>query len=116
MTINRFSSFVAAFLFAGFLSLVLAEKGFSGVPVMNPGCCISIEGGCVNFGGDLPVACFADSIVEDGVCTMEGEGGICTAQVAVSPIPTISEWALIVTAGLLGIVGFILIRRRKATA
>lgn len=114
MVKNRFSLFVAAFLFAGFLSLVLAEKGFSGVPVMNPGCCIS-EGGCVNFGGDLPVACLAETVVDDGVCTMEGPGGICTAQLAVSPVPTISEWGLIVMAVILGVAGFVVIRRKKAT-
>ncbi len=34
----------------------------------------------------------------------------------VSPIPTLSEWGLIALAGILGIVGFMVIRRRKATA
>jgi hypothetical protein len=115
MTKNRFSLFVATFLFAGFLFLALPEKGFSGVTMMNPGCCIS-EGGCVNFGGDLPVVCIADTIEEDGVCTMEGPGGICTTQVAASPVPTVSEWGLIVMACILGIAGFIVIRRRKVTA
>ncbi len=34
-----------------------------------------------------------------------------------SPIPTLSEWGLIATAGILGIIGFIMvIRRRKAAA
>jgi len=113
MTINRFSLFIAAFLFTGFLSLVLAEKGFSGIPVMNPGCCISEEG-CANF-GELPVACIADTIVEDGICSMEGPGGICRTQVAASPVPTLSEWGLIVMAGILGIAGYMVIRRRKAT-
>ncbi len=32
------------------------------------------------------------------------------------PIPTISEWGLIVMAGVLGIIGLIAIRRRKVTA
>jgi hypothetical protein len=31
-------------------------------------------------------------------------------------IPTISEWGLIITAGILGIIGFIVIRRRKMRA
>jgi len=31
-------------------------------------------------------------------------------------IPTLSEWGLIAMAGILGIVGFMVIRRRKATA
>lgn len=32
------------------------------------------------------------------------------------PVPTLSEWGLIATAGILGIVGFMIIRRRKITA
>ena len=32
------------------------------------------------------------------------------------PIPTLSEWGLIAMAGILGIVGFMVIRRRKVTA
>ena len=36
--------------------------------------------------------------------------------VQVSNIPTMSEWGLIITAGLLGISGFMVIRRRKAAA
>jgi len=34
----------------------------------------------------------------------------------VPPIPTLSEWGLIALAGILGIVGFMVIRRRKAVA
>jgi len=30
------------------------------------------------------------------------------------PIPTLSEWGLITMAGILGVVGFMVIRRRKA--
>lgn len=33
-----------------------------------------------------------------------------------SPIPTLSEWGLLAMAGVLGIVGFMVIRRRKASA
>ncbi len=33
-----------------------------------------------------------------------------------APIPTLSEWGLIAMAGILGIVGFMVIRRRKVTA
>jgi hypothetical protein len=31
-------------------------------------------------------------------------------------VPTLSEWGLIAMAGILGIAGFMVIRRRKATA
>ncbi len=34
----------------------------------------------------------------------------------VTDVPTLSEWGLIAMAGVLGIVGFMVIRRRKATA
>ena len=34
----------------------------------------------------------------------------------VPQVPTLSEWGLIVMAGLLGIVGFMVMRRRKVTA
>ena len=36
-------------------------------------------------------------------------------KVNISPIPTLSEWGLIAMAGILGIVGFMVIRRRKVT-
>ena len=34
----------------------------------------------------------------------------------IAPVPTLSEWGLIAMAGVLGIIGFIAIRRRKVTA
>ena len=34
----------------------------------------------------------------------------------VASVPTLSQWGLIATAGILGIVGFMVIRRRKVTA
>ena len=33
----------------------------------------------------------------------------------IAPIPTLSEWGLITMAGILGIVGFMVMRRRKLT-
>ena len=40
----------------------------------------------------------------------------CTEPVVLQPIPTLSEWGLIAMAGVLGIVGFMVMRRRKVTA
>jgi len=40
---------------------------------------------------------------------------VCEPVVVVSPIPTLSEWGLISMAGILGIAGFMIIRRRKVT-
>jgi len=40
----------------------------------------------------------------------------CNFMTEVSPIPTLSEWGLIALAGILGIVGFMVMRRKKASA
>jgi len=39
-----------------------------------------------------------------------------TREVKVAMVPTLSEWGLIAMAGLLGIIGFIVIRRKQLTA
>jgi IPTL-CTERM motif len=46
------------------------------------------------------------------------EGETCVGGIphTVTAIPTLSEWGLIAMAGILGIVGFMVIRRRKASA
>jgi len=51
-------------------------------------------------------------------CNSNGGSDTCTfVNVrAVTAVPTLSEWGLIAMAGILGIVGFMLIRRRKVTA
>jgi hypothetical protein len=55
--------------------------------------------------------------VEDGICVPDGDSDIFGSCVLpVTPIPTISEWGLIAMAGILGIVGFMVMRRRKVTA
>jgi len=41
---------------------------------------------------------------------------ICPCEILPVITPTLSEWGLIALAGILGIVGFIVIRRRKAAA
>jgi len=52
----------------------------------------------------------------DGVVTMV-EDTTCTATFINNiPIPTLSEWGLIAMAGILGLVGFMVMRRRKVRA
>jgi hypothetical protein len=48
----------------------------------------------------------------------EGDSFICELAVVTpaSPIPTMSEWGMIAMAGILGVIGFMVIRRRKITA
>jgi len=77
------------------------------------GCCITESGDCID---DLVnVDCFEDDV--DGEiwvsATQCEDVPQCEVNV-VSAVPTLSEWALIAMAGILAIVGFMVIRRRKA--
>ncbi len=42
-----------------------------------------------------------------------GAADPCCGVVAPTPIPTLSQWGLLAMAGILGIVGFMVIRRRR---
>ncbi|MEM7009050.1 MAG: IPTL-CTERM sorting domain-containing protein, partial [Thermodesulfobacteriota bacterium] len=46
----------------------------------------------------------------------EFDADMCIIPVLTSNVPTLSEWGMVVMAGILGIVGFMVIRRRKTTA
>jgi len=107
---------------------------------IDPFCCnISWDGICAGeavdlCGGlcqDVPVGCctgldeFPDScdITSEAQCineggTYQGDGTNCGefSQCFARPIPTMSEWGLIGTAGILGLIGFfyILTRRKRA--
>jgi hypothetical protein len=56
----------------------------------------------------------------EGISVLGGPPYTCQnvncGQPAPAPIPTLNQWGLIAIAGILGIVGFMVIRRRKATA
>lgn len=107
---RQLSIFIVAIALVGFFVLAMPEKGYSGIG--GPGCCIG-ETGCVEFGEGL-VACIGSTVIEDGFCTELGPEGMCVEPVA--DVPTLSEWGLLAMAGILGIVGFFVIRRRKVTA
>ncbi len=61
---------------------------------------INTENGAVNKIGDLPD------------CT----DGLAYTPIRISTVPTLSEWGLVTMAAILGILGFIVIRRRQTTA
>jgi len=46
----------------------------------------------------------------------EGDGLVVFFFTPVSNVPTLSEWGLITMAALLGIVGFMVMRRKRVTA
>ncbi len=57
-----------------------------------------------------------DTIVDTIPISNPSSYGTFFATIERTPIPTMSEWGLIAMAGVLGIVGFMVMRRRKAAA
>jgi len=112
---NRISIFLATFLIIGLFFLALPEKGYSGTAVLDD-CCIDPVDGCKEFPGDVVARCVAGTRISGGICTELGSGGQCVSPASSQAIPTLSEWGLIAMAGALGIVGFMVIRRRKVSA
>lgn len=115
-------TFVLAFLIIGFFFLALPEKGYSGLAFQLPGCCQFIddfEGSeCGIIDGALDIsACNEFGGIPLSGETCNEETRFCSGFSPTTNVPTLSEWGLIAMAGVLGIIGFFMvIRRRKATA
>ena len=111
------TTFVASFLIIGFFFLALPQNGFT--QEIEPGCCqYGIEEGtrsCLDTGGlcnkPEPPTSF-DGFFPGETCNEET--GFCSN--FVSEVPTLSEWGLIAMAGVLGVVGFMVVRRKRVTA
>lgn len=122
MIINRksISVFLVSFLVIGLMFLALPEKGYSGIPMppSGPVCC-QLDGGCFDIAPPAPPgppgppmqACSEQNVVLGGICNESTD--ICEVT---RDVPTLSEWGLIAMAGILGIIGFMVIRRKRATA
>jgi hypothetical protein len=108
---------LAAFITAGFLFFAATEEGYSGLPPMELTCC-QLEGSCFDNSGDLPpMRCQIQDLREGEFCNEDL--GLCSGLISdpnPNPIPTLSEWGLIAMAGILGIAGYIIVRRRKVSA
>jgi hypothetical protein len=69
---------------------------------------------------DVTIEGVIPTVIDGGVsleCANNAGVATCTFfNTHIRPIPTLSEWGLIAMAGLMGIVGFMVIRRRKLTA
>jgi len=126
---NQISLFLATFLIIGLFFLALPEDGYSGVLIPGgPPCCdLPVIDRCV--GGEQAAlncqATFCEELgcefIEDAICVEEDEilTGSCVELQSVSAIPTLSEWGMITIAvvlGIVGIIGFMVIRRRKVNA
>ncbi|GJM14979.1 MAG: hypothetical protein DHS20C13_03060 [Thermodesulfobacteriota bacterium] len=116
------TTFIAAFLIAGFLSISIPKDADAGIPIPPDGsqaCCQwELEGelACSNLPQGVLCAIPGDAdfigIFDDQFCDVRtGQCGAFTSQV-----PTLSEWGLIAMAAVLGVVGFMVMRRKRATA
>jgi hypothetical protein len=75
--------------------------------------------GPINTAFDLDFwsICFAPNAGGFSITSgFQGETGFVCGGAFASSVPTLSEWGLIAMAGILGIVGFMVMRRRKVTA
>lgn len=107
----RIYSFAAAFLTFGFLLLALPEEGFSGFSTEIT-CCQGV--GVCGDTSQGPIGCAVEDTVENAFCN--DETGLCTQIIRERNIPTLSQWSLIAAAGVLGVAGFIAVRRKRASA
>ncbi len=122
---KNISIFIATFIIIGFFFLAMPEKGYSQ----------EIELGCCQYGEmDTPGEATNLEFTNESNCTQTtmlkcdiGLGGeffkdeTCNENTGycidpIREVPTLSEWGLITMAGVLGIIGFMVIRRRKVTA
>jgi hypothetical protein len=117
----RTGLFIVSFLLTGLFFFSLTESGYAGSSAGGPPCC-EIPSIDFCYGGDTVSQCSEECIssgecifYEDRICVKVDEAhGAC--QIFQSNIPTLSEWGLISLAAVLGIAGFMIIRRKKATA
>ena len=106
---------IAIFVF-GSLFLITTQKVKAGAAQI-PFCCLN-ENGCVDNQSVPPgelIACLIGTEQDNAFCN-EDTGQCEPIPLKSNNIPTLSEWGLIAMASILGIAGFMVIRRRKATA
>jgi hypothetical protein len=86
--------------------------------ILNIECTVPGGTGCVGPGGTcLIITEIPNGLIFDCLDVAAGDNTCTFTNVKlVTNIPTLSEWGLIAMAGILGIVGFMVIRRRKVTA
>jgi hypothetical protein len=73
-----------------------------------PLCCQINADACFDSENPVPVECPSEDIIPGALCNFDT--GQC--QFVPSNVPTLSEWGLVAMAGVLGLVGFFVIRRR----
>lgn len=111
------TTFVASLFIFGFLFLALPQNGYT--QEIELGCCqygLEMGESSCNISGGLcrrsPPNTSFDGFFPGETCNEQA--GVCSG--FTRDVPTLSEWGLIAMAGVLGVVGFIVMRRRTASA
>lgn len=111
------SKITISLLVFSFLFIALPQNT-SAQPVPFGGCCQFVDS-CQNLSQD---ACIADPTSMEFFINEEcsTDSRFCPSFVLgepdVSNVPTLSQWGLIAMAGVLGIIGFMVVRRKRADA
>jgi len=110
---SRISLFTAIFIIFTIVVIALPSKSYGGFAMLAT--CCQLRGSCYDLMEPEPdmlaQLCLGD--IEPGVCNEVT--GMCEQPEISRNVPTLTQWGLIAMAGLLGIIGFLIIRRRQAT-
>ncbi|MGH7849842.1 MAG: IPTL-CTERM sorting domain-containing protein [Thermodesulfobacteriota bacterium] len=115
--------FIVSFILTGLFFFSLTESGFAGSSPGGPPCC-DIPSIDFCYGGGAVSQCSAECLnsgdcilYQDQICVLDGsDPAFGSCQLFQSNIPTLGEWGMIILAMTLGIVGYMIIRRKKAAA
>lgn len=107
------SMLIITLVLTGFFFLAAPEQSNAGVEPIGQACC-QFADGCIDF-SDIPpgAACLAENVVDKATCNEKT--GLCTTISAINPVPTLSEWGLIAMAAVLGIAGYLIVRRKRVS-
>jgi len=106
---------ILTLVLSGFFFLAAPEQSHAGFAQVGERCCQFAPDDCIDF-SDLPpgTACASANVIENASCNEQT--GLCTQISAINPVPTLSEWGLVAMAAILGIAGYIVVRRRRVSA
>ena len=120
------STFVLAVLVASFLFISIPENTSAQeftIPPLPAGCCQYVGVAPENLGQDIcteraaGLLCPSSSDRQEVGFSEFQTCNIVTGQCeVVRNVPTLSEWGLITMAGVMGLIGYMLLRRKRATA
>lgn len=109
----RVSFFLITILAFGFALLVPPDDGLAGVMPIPIACCQQ-EGSCFDV-TEGPESCTDGVFVDNALCN-QITGQCVGGGEEVSAIPTLSEWGLVAAAAVLGVAGYLVVRRKRAAA